>query len=333
MVRVAINGFGRIGRMFLRAALNDKKVDVVAVNDLADAATSAYLFRYDSVHGTFGGNVSASKDALLINGKSIRVLNEKLPENLPWRELKVDVVAECTGLFTRMADAEKHIAAGAKKVLLSAPPKDESCVTIVKGVNDAVCSSKDSKSCIISNASCTTNSLAPVVDVLHKNFKIVHGFMTTIHAYTNDQRILDVSHKDLRRARAAALNIIPTSTGAAKTIHQVIPELKGRLDGIAMRVPVPCASVTDLTCEVEKGTTAEEVNMAFKKASSSYLKGILQYVDEPIVSSDIIGNSHSSVFDSLLTKVVDGSLVKVVAWYDNEWGFSCRMVDVVKMMA
>ncbi|MBI2575305.1 type I glyceraldehyde-3-phosphate dehydrogenase [Candidatus Woesearchaeota archaeon] len=333
MVRVAINGFGRIGRMFLRAALNDKKVEVVAVNDLSDAATLAYLFKYDSVHGTFGGEVRASKGSLLVNGKSIRVLNEKLPENLPWRELKVDVVAECTGLFTSRADAEKHIAAGAGKVLLSAPPKDESCPTIVKGVNDEECSGKDARSCIISNASCTTNSLAPVVDVLHKNFRIVHGFITTIHAYTNDQRILDVSHKDLRRARAAARNIIPTSTGAAKTIHQVIPELKGKLDGIAMRVPVPCASVTDLTCEVEKGTTVEEVNNAFKKASSSYLKGILQYVDEPIVSSDIIGNPHSSVFDSLLTKVIGGSLVKVVAWYDNEWGFSCRMVDVVKMLA
>lgn len=333
MVRVAINGFGRIGRMFLRAAINDKKVDVVAVNDLSDAATLAYLFRYDSVHGTFQGTVSSDKEGLVINGKKIRVFNEKTPESLPWKELKVDVVAECTGLFTSRADAEKHIAAGAGKVLLSAPPKDESCITIVKGVNDGECNNKDPKSCIISNASCTTNSLAPVVDVLHKNFRIVRGFMTTIHAYTNDQRILDVSHKDLRRARAAALNIIPTSTGAAKTIHQVIPELKGKLDGIAMRVPVPCASVTDLSCEVERKTTVEEVNGLFKKASATYLKGVLEYVDEPIVSSDIIGNPHSSVFDSLLTKVIDGSLVKVVAWYDNEWGFSCRMVDVVKIMA
>ncbi len=330
MVRVAINGFGRIGRMFLRAASNDKKIDIVAINDLADAASLAYLFKYDSVHGTFNGKVSSDKEGIVINGKKIRVLNEKQPENLPWNSMKVDVVAECTGLFTNKPDAMKHVVAGARKVLLSAPSKDGSSVTIVKGVNDHIFKNND---VIISNASCTTNSLAPVVQVLHSNLKVINGFMTTIHAYTNDQRILDVSHKDLRRARAAALNIIPTTTGAASAIHEVIPELKGKLDGISMRVPVPCASVTDLVCRVEKSTSVEEVNAMFRKAASSNLKGILEYSEDPIVSSDVIDNPHSSVFDSLLTKVMEGNLVKVVAWYDNEWGFSNRMVDVIKMMA
>ncbi len=329
MVRVAINGFGRIGRMFLRAALNDRKIEVLAVNDLTDAATLAHLFKYDSIHGIFQGKVSVEKDSLVINGRKIRVLSEKDPSALPWKAMKIDVVVESTGFFTSKQECEKHIAAGARKVLLSAPSKDGSCATIVKGVNDSSAKGQS----VVSNASCTTNSLAPVVHVLHTNFKIVSGFMTTIHAYTNDQKILDFPHKDLRRARAAAINIIPTSTGAASALHEVIPELKGKLDGMSMRVPVPCGSVTDFVCRLESTATVDSINKAFKKASESYLKGILQYVDEPIVSSDIVGNPHSSIYDSLLTKVIDGSLVKVVAWYDNEWGFSCRMVDVIKMMA
>ncbi|MBI3034460.1 type I glyceraldehyde-3-phosphate dehydrogenase [Candidatus Woesearchaeota archaeon] len=328
MVRVAINGFGRIGRMFLRAAVSDNKIEVVAVNDPADSAALAYLLKYDSVHGIFPGKISLDSGNLVVNGRKIRLLSEKQPEALPWKDLKVDVVAECTGVFTNRVDAMKHITAGARKVLLSAPSKDGSAVTIVKGVNDRLCGKNE----LVSSASCTTNSLAPVVQVLHSNLKIVHGFMTTIHAYTNDQRLLDLSHKDLRRARAAAINIIPTTTGAASTIHEVIPELKGKLDGISMRVPVPCASVTDLVCEVESSTSVEQVNSLFRQASASQLKGVLEYSDEPIVSSDIVGNPHSSVFDSLLTKVIDGKLVKVVAWYDNEWGFSNRMVDVIKMM-
>ncbi len=334
MVKVAINGFGRIGRMFLRAALNDRKISIVAVNDLTDAATLAYLFKYDSVHGQFNGTVSSDKDGLVINGKKIKVISQKDPSALPWWELKVDVVAECTGLFTNRADAEKHIAAGAKKVLLSAPSKDGSCMSLVKGVNDDRYLKADEKDkLVVSNASCTTNSLAPVASVLHSNFGIVHGSMTTVHAYTNDQKILDLPHSDLRRARAAAVSIIPTTTGAAKTIYEIIPELKGRMDGIAIRVPVPCGSVTDLVCEVSKKTSADEVNSAFRAAAGGKLKGILQYCDEPIVSADIIGNPHSSIFDSLLTKVIDGSMVKVVSWYDNEWGFSNRMVDVIKMMS
>ncbi len=330
MTRVAINGFGRIGRMFLRAALNDRKLDVVAVNDLTDSATLAYLLKYDSIHGIFPGQISSDKESLIVNGKKINVFNVKEPESLPWKDLKVDVVAECTGFFTNKADAMRHISAGAKKVLLSAPSKDGSTATVVKGVNDKIISKGET---VISNASCTTNSLAPVALVLHKNFRISKGFMTTIHAYTNDQKILDFPHKDLRRARAAAVNIIPTTTGAASALHEVIPELKGKLDGISMRVPVPCASVTDLVCQVEASTSVDEVNAAFKKAADTYLKGIMQYSDEPIVSSDIVGNPHSSIFDSLLTKVIDGNMIKVLAWYDNEWGFSNRMVDVIKLMS
>ncbi len=331
MVRVAINGFGRIGRMFLRACQNDKKVEVVAINDLGDISALGYLLKYDSVHGEFEGTVSVDKDSLVVNGRKIQVTNEKQPENLPWKDLKVDVVAECTGAFTNTADAARHITAGAKKVLLSAPPKEGGCTTIVVGVNDQKLG-KECKDDVISNASCTTNSLAPVANILHRNFVIKHGFMTTIHAYTNDQKILDLPHKDLRRARAAALNIIPTTTGAARMLHEVIPELKGKMDGISMRVPVPCGSVTDLVCEVERPTTKEEINAAFKKAAAGELKGILQYSEEPLVSTDIVGNPHSSIFDSQLTNVSDRTLVKVVSWYDNEWGFSNRMVDVVKRL-
>ena len=328
-IRVGINGFGRIGRMFLRAAADDRDLEIVAVNDVTDAATLAYLLKYDSVHRKFPGSIEASSDSLVVDGKKIRVLSVKDPGQLPWKDLKVDVVIESTGVFTDKESASKHIAAGAKKVLITAPAKGPD-ITIVKGVNDKSYSKKQHNIC--SNASCTTNSLAPMVKVLHDNFKIRHGLMTTVHAYTNDQRILDVPHKDLRRARAAALSIIPTTTGAAKAIGEVIPELNGRLDGMALRVPVPDGSITDFVCVVEKPTTVEEINRAFKAAAEGYMKGVIQYNDEPIVSVDIIGNPYSSIFDATLTKVVDGVLVKVCAWYDNEWGFSKRLVDLVKML-
>ena len=328
-IRVGINGFGRIGRMFLRAAADEKGIEIVAVNDVTDAATLAHLLKYDSVHRQFSGTVEAKDDSLVVNGKKIKVLSVKDPEQLPWKDLNVDVVIESTGLFTDKESASKHLAAGAKKVLITAPAKGPD-VTIVKGVNDKSYSKKDHNIC--SNASCTTNSLAPVVKVLHDNFRIRHGLMTTVHAYTNDQRILDLPHKDLRRARAASLSIIPTTTGAAKSIGEVIPELNGKLDGMALRVPVPDGSITDFVCVVEKPTTVEEVNQVFKAAAATSMKGVIQYSEDPIVSSDIIGNPHSAIFDSGLTKVIDGVLVKVCAWYDNEWGFSKRLVDVVKML-
>jgi glyceraldehyde 3-phosphate dehydrogenase len=330
IIRVAINGFGRIGRMLYRAGHKDKQLEFVAVNDLTDAKTLAHLLQYDSVHGKFPGKVGYKGNDLVVDGKKLLVLSEKDPEQLPWKKLKIDIVVESTGRFTKAEEAAKHIRAGAKKVLISAPAKSTPDLTIVRGVSDEKYDKNKHNVC--SNASCTTNSLAPVVRVLHDNFRIKKGFLTTIHAYTNDQRILDLPHKDLRRARAAALNIIPTTTGAAKSVAEVIPELKGKLDGIAMRVPVPCGSVTDFTCEVEKHTTVEEVNKAFKTAASGYMKGIIQYSEEPLVSTDIIGNPHSSIFDSLMTNVIDGNLVKVVAWYDNEWGFSVRMVEVLKQM-
>ncbi|MBI2581090.1 type I glyceraldehyde-3-phosphate dehydrogenase [Candidatus Woesearchaeota archaeon] len=328
-VRVGINGFGRIGRMFLRAAIEDRDIDIVAVNDVTDAKTLAYLLKYDSVHRQFQGTVEAAADSLTVNGRKIRVLSVKEPEQLPWKDLKVDVVIESTGIFTDKESASKHLAAGAKKVLITAPAKGPD-ITIVKGVSDKSYDRKQHNIC--SNASCTTNSLAPVVKVLHDNFKIKHGLMTTVHAYTNDQRILDLPHKDLRRARAAAVSIIPTTTGAAKSIGEVIPELNGKLDGMALRVPVPDGSITDFVCVVEKPTTVEAINKAFKEAASGYMKSVIQYTEEPIVSVDIIGNPHSSIFDATLTKVVDGVLVKVCAWYDNEWGFSKRLVDVVKAL-
>ncbi|MBI2549720.1 type I glyceraldehyde-3-phosphate dehydrogenase [Candidatus Woesearchaeota archaeon] len=328
-IRVGINGFGRIGRMFLRAAADDRDIEIVAVNDVTDAATLAYLLKYDSVHRKFLGSIEASSDSLVVDGRKIRVLSVKDPGQLPWKDLKVDVVIESTGVFTDKESASKHLAAGAKKVLITAPAKGPD-ITIVKGVNDKSYNRKAHNIC--SNASCTTNSLAPMVKVLHDNFKIRHGLMTTVHAYTNDQRILDVPHKDLRRARAAALSIIPTTTGAAKSISEVIPELSGRLDGMALRVPVPDGSITDFVCVVEKPTTVEEINRAFKAAAEGYMKGVIQYNDEPIVSVDIIGNPYSSIFDATLTKVVDGVLVKVCSWYDNEWGFSKRLVDLVKTL-
>ena len=330
MVRVAINGFGRIGRVFYRACYTDKDIEVVAVNDLTDAKTLAHLLKYDSVHGHFPKTVKASDDNLVVDGKKLLVLSEKEPQKLPWKKLKADVVVECTGFFTKREDAALHLEAGAKKVLISAPAKNSPDLTIVKGVND-----KDydkNKHDICSNASCTTNSLAPVIKILNDNFGVKRGFLTTIHAYTADQQLVDAPHKDLRRARHAALNIVPTTTGAAKAVAEVIPELKGKLDGIAVRVPVPDGSVTDFVCEVEKEVSIEDVNKVFKKAADSSMKGVIEYSDEPLVSSDIVGNSHSSIFDSLSTNVIDGHLVKILAWYDNEWGFSHRMVDVIKKM-
>ncbi|MBI2143737.1 type I glyceraldehyde-3-phosphate dehydrogenase [Candidatus Woesearchaeota archaeon] len=327
--RVGINGFGRIGRMFLRAAADDRDIEIVAVNDVTDAKTLAYLLKYDSVHRQFNGTVEVAADSLIVNGKKIKVLSIKEPEQLPWKDLKVDVVIESTGLFTDKESASRHIKAGARKVIITAPAKGPD-ITIVKGVNDKSYNGKEHNIC--STASCTTNSLAPVVKILHDKFRIKHGFMTTVHAYTNDQRILDLPHKDLRRARAAAVSIIPTTTGAAKSLGDVIPELQGKLDGMALRVPVPDGSITDFVCVVERPTTVEEVNKAFKEAAETYMKGVLQYSEEPIVSTDIIGNPHSSIFDAPLTKVVDGVLIKVCAWYDNEWGFSKRLVDVLKAL-
>ncbi len=327
MVRVAINGFGRIGRMVLRAGINDKKVEFVAVNDLTDPSTLAHLLKYDSVYRKFPGEIKQVDGSLIVSGKKVKVFAERDPAKLPWRELKIDVVVESTGFFTKKADAMKHITAGAKKVLISAP-SDDSDLTIVRGVSSKFYDKK--KHNIVSNGSCTTNSIVPLAWVLHQNFRIKRGFMTTIHSYTNDQSLQDAPHRDLRRARAAALSIIPTTTGAAKTVGVVIPELKGKVDGIAIRVPTPVGSITDFVCEVEKDTTAEEVNLAVKKASSGYMKGIIEYVDEPIVSADIIGNPHSTIFDAQLTKVADKRMVKVFAWYDNEWGFSNRMIEVIK---
>ena len=336
-IRVAINGFGRIGRMVLKAGLDDKDIEFVAVNDLTDNATLAHLFKYDSVQGTFDGTVKATDSSLKINGKEIKVFAEKEPENLPWKKMNVDVVVESTGFFRTNVLAYKHVKAGAKKVVVSAPCKCElnekgvceiPLKTLVMGVNEKEYKGEP----IVSNASCTTNCLAPLVKVLHDNFKVKKGFMTTVHAYTADQRIVDGPHKDLRRARAAAHNIVPTTTGAAKAVTEVIPALAGKLDGIAIRVPVPDGSVTDFVCAVDKNTSVEEINKAFKKAAEKELKGILQYTEEPLVSTDIIGNPHSCIFDALSTHVIDGKLVKVLGWYDNEWGYSSRMINMIKVM-
>jgi glyceraldehyde 3-phosphate dehydrogenase len=323
--KIAINGFGRIGRLFLRAAAKQgADMEVVVINDLTDAATLAHLLKYDSVHGTWPGEISHTADSLVFEGKSIKVLAVSDAKLLPWRDLGVDAVVECTGHYTERAKATLHLDQGAKKVLISAPAKDPD-ITVVVGVNDA--DYDPVRHNIISNASCTTNCLAPVVKVLLDSFGIEQGFMTTVHAYTNDQRILDLFHKDLRRARAAALSVIPTSTGAAKAIGLVIPELKGKLDGYALRVPVPDGSVVDLTVTLETETTVDELNAAMKAAAEGPLAGVLRYTNEPLVSSDIVGDPHSSVFDSELTMVL-GRQAKVVAWYDNEWGFANRMVDM-----
>ena len=329
MIRVAINGFGRIGRMVFKAGFKDPEIEFVAANDLTDTKTLAQLLKFDSVHGKFPGEVKARENSLNVDGKELKIFSERDPENLPWGELDIDVVVESTGFFLKRELAAKHLTAGAKKVLLTAPGKDMDTPTIVKG-----CSLKErcTADSVISNASCTTNSLAPIVQVLEENFGIESGLMTTIHAYTGDQRLLDAPHKDLRRARAAAVNIIPTTTGAAKAVGLVFPKLQGKLDGLAVRVPVPDGSLTDLTILLKKETTAEEINSAMKKASETNLKGVLEYSEAPLVSSDIIGNPHSSIFDAGMTKVI-GRLAKVFAWYDNEWGYSNRLVDIIKEMS
>ncbi len=329
-VKVGINGFGRIGRNIYRAAMGDNDIEIVAVNDITDPKTLAHLLKYDSVLGNLSADVGYGEDCLRVNGKTVRVFKVKEPAAIDWSSLGAQVVVESTGLFTKGEDAGKHLRGTVKKVIISAPAKGED-VTLVLGVNDGMYD--PAKHNIISNASCTTNCLAPAAKVIHENFKILKGSMTTIHSYTNDQRILDYPHKDLRRARAAAINIIPTTTGAAKAVGLVLPELKGKLDGYAMRVPTPNVSLVDLVALVEKSTTTEEVNAAFKKAAQGPLKGILQYSEDDLVSSDLRGNSNSSIVDSGFNKVIDGNLVKVTSWYDNEWGYSCRVVDLIKFIA
>jgi glyceraldehyde 3-phosphate dehydrogenase len=328
-VRVGINGFGRIGRNIMRAALGDKNIDFVAVNDLTNAATLAHLLKYDSVLGNLHAKVEATKDTIAVDGDEFKVLSMRDPAQLPWKDLGVDIVFESTGLFTGRDDAAKHITAGAKKVVITAPAKGPD-ITIVLGVNDEKYDA--GKHQIISNASCTTNCLAPLAKVLHQRFGIRKGWMTTIHSYTNDQNLLDLPHKDLRRARAAALSMIPTTTGAALAVGEVLPELKGRLDGFAMRVPTPNVSVVDLAALVDKKTSGEEVNAALKEAANGGMKGILAFSTEELVSVDFKGNAHSSIIDAPYTKVMDGDFVKVLSWYDNEWGYSSRCVDLMRML-
>jgi glyceraldehyde 3-phosphate dehydrogenase len=326
--KVAINGFGRIGRLTLKASLNKSDVEVVAVNDLTDSKTLAHLLKYDSVHGKFPGTVEVDGEDLVVNGKKIKVYAEKDPGSLPWKDHDIDVVVESTGVFRTRDKISKHLEAGAKKVVLCVPSKsaDDVDATVVLGVNDGDIKPEHK---IYSNASCTTNCLAPFAKVLNDKFGIKRGLMNTIHSYTNDQIILDAPHSDLRRARAAALSIIPTTTGAAKAVGLVIPDLKGKLDGFAMRVPTPDGSVVDLTVELEKTVTKEELNAAVKEAAEGEMKGVLEFCTDPIVSTDVIGNTHSSVFDSLMTQVLDGNFVKVLSWYDNEFGYSNRVVDLV----
>ena len=327
-IRVGINGFGRIGRQVVRAAKErGAALDIVAINDLTDTKTLAHLFKYDSVHGAYAGTVTHDAEAIVIDGQRIAVLKEKDPVALPWKALGVEVVLEATGRFTKAEDARKHLAAGARKVIISAPATGED-ITVVLGVNDAALDL--AKHEIISNASCTTNCLAPMVKVLRDAFGFRHGAMVTIHSYTNDQNILDLPHKDLRRARAAALSMIPTTTGAAKATALVIPEVKGKIDGIAIRVPTPDVSLTELTVEVERPTTIAEVNAAFRTAAEGGLKGILQFTEEELVSIDYVGNPHSTIVDGKSTNVIDGTLVKVSGWYDNEWGYSSRCVDLLE---
>ncbi|MFN3821433.1 MAG: type I glyceraldehyde-3-phosphate dehydrogenase [bacterium] len=328
-INVGINGFGRIGRLVFREMFRRGGFEVKLINDITDAPTLAHLLKYDSSYGRFPGEVAVADSALVVNGKRIAVSAEKDPSKLPWGDLGVNVVVESTGVFTKREQCLLHIQAGASRVLLTAPAKDSVDATIVLGVNDHTLKPEH---LVISNASCTTNCLAPMVKVLHDNFRIQFGIMNTVHAYTNDQRLLDLPHRDLRRARSAASNIIPTTTGAAKTVGIIIPELKGKLDGFALRVPVPVGSVVDFTCWVERSTSKEEVNQAMMEAAEGSLKGILEWTNEPLVSSDIIGNSHSCIFDSQLTQVF-GNLVKVVGWYDNEYGYSYRVVDLVERIA
>lgn len=330
-IKVGINGFGRIGRNSLKAAIkNHPDVEIVAINDLWDTKSLAHLFKYDSVFGVFDGEVEAKEDSIIVDGKEIKIFAEKDPANIPWGDLGVDIVIESTGLFRSKEQAQKHIEAGAKKVIISAPAKNED-ITIVMGVNEEKYDPKEHN--IISNASCTTNCLAPIAKVLLDNFGIKRGLMNTIHSYTNDQRILDLPHKDLRRARAAALNIIPTTTGAAKAVSLVIPELEGKLNGFALRVPTPTVSIVDLTCQLEKSATAEQINEAFQKATEGRMKGVLGYTEEPLVSMDLKGSDYSSVADGLSTMVIGDDFVKVISWYDNEWGYSCRVIDLAKYIA
>ncbi|MEE8190785.1 MAG: type I glyceraldehyde-3-phosphate dehydrogenase [Candidatus Scalindua sediminis] len=329
-IKVGINGFGRIGRNVYRVIAKRKNIDVLAINDLTDAKTLAYLLKYDSVHGKFEGNIEAKDNSIVVNGKEIKLVKEKDPAKLPWKDLGIEVVIESTGIFTKRSDCEKHLEAGARKVILSAPSKDKLDATIVIGVNTNDLKSEHK---IVSNASCTTNCLATLAKTINDNFKIEKGLMTTIHAYTNDQRVTDLMHSDLRRARAAAINIIPTTTGAAKAIGEVIPELKGKLDGMSMRVPVANGSVTDLVALVKKRVSIEDINNVMNAAANNELKGILEYCEDPIVSSDIIDNEHSCIFDARSTYVVDGNLIKVIGWYDNEWGYSNRMVDLIELIA
>jgi glyceraldehyde 3-phosphate dehydrogenase len=325
-VKVAINGFGRIGRNFMRTCRGYGEIEIVAVNDLTDSKTLAHLLKYDSVHGIFGAEVKATDGAISVDGKEIKVLAVTTPEKLPWKDLGVDIVLESTGRFTDKASASKHLEAGAKWVIISAPAKEPD-VTICMGVNEEMLDPGKHK--IISNASCTTNCLAPVAKVLHTEFGIQRGLMTTIHSYTNDQRILDLPHKDLRRARAAAMSMIPTTTGAARAVGLVLPELQGRLDGMSIRVPTPNVSVVDLVAELKKETTVENVNAALKKASEGPMKGVLLYTEEPVVSIDFNGNPHSSAVDATLTRVIEGRMAKVISWYDNEWGYSSRLRDLM----
>ncbi len=328
-IRIGINGFGRIGRLVFRAGFEREGYEFVAVNDLSDPSTLAHLLKYDSVHGKFAGTIETVEDGFIINGKPVKVLSERDPGALPWGDLGVDVVIEATGIFRTPEDVRKHLDAGAKKVVLTVPPKGELDAMVVLGVNDEVLT-PDVKT--VSNASCTTNCVAPMAKVLHDAFGIQHGVMNTIHAYTNDQRILDLVHSDLRRARAAALNMIPTTTGAARAVGKIIPELEGKLDGLSLRVPVPAGSIVDLVVTLNESITIESVNAAFKAAADGNLKGYLEYSDEPLVSSDIVGNPHSCIFDSLATMVIGGNMVKILGWYDNEWGYSNRVVDVISLI-
>lgn len=323
-IRVAINGFGRIGRVFLRNCIDNPHIEIIAVNDIANAQTLAHLFKYDSVHRAFNGSIGVEGNNLVVNGKTIKIVSFKDPAQLPWKENDIDIVIESTGLFLDTASAQLHLKAGAKKVILSAPAKDDSIKTLVLGVNDHLLNSDD---VILSNASCTTNCAAPMLKVLEQ-FGIEEAYITTVHSYTNDQRIHDAPHKDLRRARAAAMSIIPTSTGAAKAITKIFPHLEGKIGGCGMRVPVPDGSLTDITCVLTKIPTAHQINEAFKRASETELKGILQYTEDPIVSVDVIGNPHSVLYDAEFTSIV-GNLVKIIGWYDNEWGYSNRLVDLV----
>jgi len=330
--KVGINGFGRIGRLALKAIIQrgSGKIEVVVVNDLTDANTNAHLFKYDSNYGIYPGKVEAGENSIVVDDREIKVLAERDPAKIPWRDYGVDIVIESTGLFTQAAKAAAHLQGGARKVIISAPARDED-ITVVLGVNEG--KYDPSKHHIISNGSCTTNCVAPVVKVLHQNFGVARGLMTTIHSYTNDQKILDVFHRDLRRARAAAINIIPTTTGAARVVGVVIPELQGKLHGIAMRVPTSVVSVVDFVADLGRNVTVEEVNSAFHRAAEGELKGIVEYCGEPLVSSDFKGNPASAIFDALSTMVIDGNMVKVLAWYDNEWGYSCRLADIAAYIA